>query len=82
MRIYISRHAKGRIYKRLKRCGIKDVDIRKYIRIIVNKVKNIQNRYIGKPIKFKDFKWLHGFFDLVVVDDYFRNTRIVVTIIF
>lgn len=80
--IYITKHCKGKLYKRLRKIGIKYINLKMYFEIIRKIACNIPNKYIGTPIKFRKLKWLHGMFDLVVVDDFFTRTRKIVTIIF
>lgn len=80
--ILITKHCKGRLYKRLRKLGVKTVNLKMYFDIIMKFADGIPNKYIKNPIKFRNLKWLHGLFTLVVVDDFFRKTRVVVTIIF
>lgn len=79
----LSKHAKGRLFKRLRRIGVREVDIKKYKDMITKLAEMIPKKtYIKNPMRFRNIKWKHGLLDIVIVDDYFRNLRIVVTVIF
>lgn len=81
-RTIVSKHAIGRIYKRLALLGIKNVNIRRYIEQMKNFARSLTEKYIVQPRKFSNIEWQHGFLDMVIQDNIKRGVRVVITVIF